>query len=106
MPLNLMSVGAGLIISMHIRKLVSIPYAIMLKLVAMPLITITLVHYFSATGAPASIAIIYSAVPCASNAYILARQIGSDHEVMASIITLTTLLSIITVIFILGSVVL
>lgn len=52
----LMSVGAGLIVSMHICKLVSISYAAMLKLVAMPLITIALVHYSGATGAcrPAS----------------------------------------------------
>ena len=76
-PLSLMSVGAGLIVSMHIRKLVSISYATVLKLVAMPLITIALVHYFGATGVPASIAILYSAVPCAGNAYILARQMGA-----------------------------
>ncbi|HEJ7931198.1 AEC family transporter [Serratia marcescens] len=103
-PLSLMSVGAGLIVSMHIRKLVSISYATVLKLVAMPLITIALVQYFGATGVPASIAILYSAVPCAGNAYILARQMGGDHEAMASIITWTTLLSVITVTFILGSV--
>lgn len=103
-PLSLMSVGAGLIVSMHIRKMVSISYATLLKLVAMPLITIALVKYFGATGVPASIAILYSAVPCAGNAYILARQMGGDHEAMASIITWTTLLSVMTVTFILGSV--
>lgn len=55
-------------------------------------------------GVPARIAILYSAVRCAGNAYILAQQMGGDHEAMASIITSTTLLSIITVTFILGSV--
>ncbi len=103
-PLSLMSVGAGLIISMHIHQMISIFYTTLLKLVAMPLITIALVKYFGASGLPASIAILYSAVPCAGNAYILSRQMGGNHEVMASIITWTTLLSIITLSFILGSV--
>lgn len=103
-PLSLLSVGAGLIVSMHTRKLVSIAYATVLKLVVMPLITLALVRYFGATGAPATIAVLYSAVPCAGNAYIMARQMGGDHEAMASIITWTTLLSVITVTFILGSV--
>ncbi|ETS32429.1 putative permease [Photorhabdus khanii NC19] len=102
-PLSLMSVGAGLIISMHIRKLLSISYATILKLVVMPLITILIIKYLGASGVPANIAILYSAVPCAGNAYILARQMGGDHEAMASIITWTTLLSIITVTLILGS---
>ncbi|WP_340618552.1 AEC family transporter [Xenorhabdus entomophaga] len=103
-PLSLMSVGAGLIVSMHIRQIVSIFYTTLLKLVAMPIITIALVKYFGISGLPANIAILYSAVPCAGNAYILARQMGGNHEVMASIITWTTLLSIITLSFILGSV--
>ncbi|WP_445495203.1 AEC family transporter [Photorhabdus sp. SF281] len=102
-PLSLMSVGAGLIISMHIKKLLSISYATILKLVVMPLITILIIKYLGSSGVPANIAILYSAVPCAGNAYILARQMGGDHEAMASIITWTTLLSIITVTLILGS---
>ncbi|WP_243464934.1 AEC family transporter [Photorhabdus temperata] len=69
----------------------------------MPLITILIIKYLGSSGVPANIAILYSAVPCAGNAYILARQMGGDHEAMASIITWTTLLSIITVTLILGS---
>ncbi|AEX52527.1 transporter [Rahnella aquatilis CIP 78.65 = ATCC 33071] len=103
-PLSLMSVGAGLIISMHIRKLVFISYATLLKLIAMPLITIALIHYFGASGMAAHIAILYSAVPCAGNAYILARQMGGDHEAMASIITWSTLLSVFSVAYILSTV--
>ncbi|MDC9583300.1 AEC family transporter [Xenorhabdus sp. PR6a] len=103
-PLSLMSVGAGLIVSMHIRQIVAIFYTTLLKLVAMPIITIVLVKYFDVSGLPASIAILYSAVPCAGNAYILARQMGGNHEVMAAIIIWTTLLSIFTLSFILGSV--
>lgn len=102
-PLSLMSVGAGLIISMHIKKILSISYATILKLVVMPLITILIIKYLGISGVPANIAILYSAVPCAGNAYILAKQMGGDHEAMASIITWTTLLSIITVTLILGN---
>lgn len=103
-PLSLMSVGAGLIITMHIHKIVAIGWATLLKLVAMPVITLILVKYFGASAIPASIAVLYSTVPCAGNAYILSRQMGGDHEAMASIITWTTLLSVVTVTLILGSV--
>ncbi|WP_455474915.1 AEC family transporter [Bartonella sp. B30(2025)] len=102
-PLSLMSVGAGLIISMQVHKMVSILWATTLKLLIMPIITIIILKATDTSGVAACIAILYSSVPCAGNAYILSRQMGGDYEVMASIITWTTLFSIITITLIMGS---
>ncbi|WP_455480261.1 AEC family transporter [Bartonella sp. B12(2025)] len=101
-PLSLMSVGAGLIISMQVHKMISILWATILKLLIMPIITIVILKATETSGVAACIAILYSSVPCAGNAYILSRQMGGDHEVMASIITWTTLFSIITITLIMG----
>ncbi|WP_455475263.1 AEC family transporter [Bartonella sp. B17] len=101
-PLSLMSVGAGLVISMQFHKMVSILWAIVLKLLIMPIITIIILKATGTSGVAACIAILYSSMPCAGNAYILSRQMGGDHEVMASIITWTTLLSVITITLIMG----
>ncbi|WP_332061034.1 AEC family transporter [Bartonella sp. CB74] len=102
-PLSLMSVGAGLVISAQFHKIISILWATVLKLLIMPIITIVILKATKTSGVAADIAVLYSSVPCAGNAYILSRQMGGDHEVMASIITWTTLFSVITITLIMGS---
>ena len=44
-----------------------------------------------------SVGMLYSALPCASTAYILSKQMGGDADLMASIITTTTVLSVFTI---------
>ena len=44
-----------------------------------------------------AITVLYCAVPCASNAYILSRQMGGDSDSMASIITWGTIISSISI---------
>jgi len=39
-------------------------------------------------------AILYSALPCASTSYMLSKQLGGDADSMARIITATTVLSL------------
>ncbi|WP_286132835.1 hypothetical protein [Labrenzia sp. DG1229] len=41
--------------------------------------------------------IIASSVPCASNSYLLARQMGGDAKLMAEIVTLQTLSATVTI---------
>jgi malonate transporter and related proteins len=103
-PLSLMSVGAGLILAMHARRISATIYAVSLKLLFMPLCTMLLLKIQGASGMPASIALLYASAPCAGNAYILSRQMGGDSEAMASIITWTTLLSAVTITLIVGSI--
>jgi hypothetical protein len=49
------------------------------------------------TGEARTVAIICAAVPPASSAYILARQLGGDATLMATLITVLTLVSVFTV---------
>jgi predicted permease len=43
------------------------------------------------------VAMLCVAAPVATSAYILSRQLGGDFTLMASIITVTTLLSLLTI---------
>lgn len=96
-PLSLMSVGAGLIIMMDAGKMKAITFAIVLKLLLMPAITIILLKILGVEGITAGIALLFATMPSAGNAYILSRQMGGDSDAIASMITWSTLLSIITI---------
>jgi len=103
-PLSLMSVGAGLMLTMKFSRAIAIIYSVLLKLLVMPLFTIILLKILAVSGVAANIALLYAAVPCAGNAYILSRQMGGDSQAMASIITWTTLFSSITITLIVGNI--
>lgn len=96
-PLSLMSVGAGLIMILDAKKISAISFALILKLIIMPAITLVLLGLFNVSGLTAGIALLFATMPSAGNAYILSRQMGGDSEAMASMITWSTLISIITI---------
>lgn len=102
-PLSLMSVGGGLVLGMQASRTIATAYATALKLLLLPICTFVLLKALGVSGISANIALLYAAVPCAGNAYILARQMGGDAETMASIITWSTLFSAVTVTMILGT---
>lgn len=93
MPLSLMSVGAGLKIAISKTKIPAISYSTVAKLAILPLLTICILYKTPTEGNAFIIAVLYSAVPCAGNSYILSKQMGGDAEAMASIITLGTIIS-------------
>ena len=101
-PLSLMSVGAGLILIMDRQKTGGVCLALILKLLITPVLTMLFLYLFNITGLPAGIALLFATMPCAGNAYILSRQMGGDSDAMASMITWSTLLSIITIPIIMG----
>ena len=91
LALGLLIVGAGL----HIEELVR-PKAVTfvtcaLKLVVMPAIAIA--HGFGLTGANLLVTVCCTAVPAASNSFILARQMGGDAPLIAQILTFETVLA-------------
>lgn len=96
LPLALLCVGAAL----RIRALrqAGFPTLISLlgKLALFPAIVFGLVSLTGLAGMPAIVAAIYGAVPTAVSGYALARQLGSDAELMAVIITAQTLAAILT----------
>ena len=67
-----------------------------LKLVALSSLTWGLLKLFGVDGVEGSVAILFNALPTATSSYILASQYGGDAKLMASIISVETLLSMIT----------
>lgn len=102
LAISLMCVGAGLNLGHLTRNFKSVFIVTIIKLLILPAITITFFYLFHiTTGLEKNIALLYAAVPCAGNAYILAQQMKGDHQTMASIISATTLASIFTIPFVL-----
>ena len=70
--------------------------AVFLKLVLMPAIAVALGLKFGLADSNLAIVTVCSAVPAASSAYVLARQMGGDAPLLAQIITLQTILAAVT----------
>ncbi|GLO16191.1 transporter [Pseudomonas putida] len=96
-PLSLMSVGAGLMLNLQVAGVLATLYVVVLKLLLLPVVTLALIMGLGVSGTAANVALLYACVPCAGNAYILARQMGGDAPAMASMITWTTLVSTLTI---------
>jgi predicted permease len=97
LPLGLLSVGVGLHLS-HIKEAkLELFSAVFLKLALMPAFMFFIASAMGVEGLALSVLILFAAMPTASSAYILARQLGGDLKLMSSIITVQTLLSIMTI---------
>ncbi len=96
LPIALLCVGAGLHIHAIKAETRSLVISTLCKLVIFPAIMIGVVLLTGLDGVAAVILVIYGAVPTASSGYALAKQLGSDADVMAAIITIQTFLSMIT----------
>lgn len=95
---SLMCVGAGLRLNHLFDHFKPIFLVTIAKLLVLPVISMVFLSLFKVPmGLERNIALLYAAVPCAGNAYILALQMKGDHETMAAIISATTLASIITI---------
>ena len=93
LPLSLLSVGAGLRFVMDKQALGAIALATTIKLAVLPVITGVCLHLAGVDGMVLAMGVLYAGMPCAGNAYILARQLNGDPDAMASIVTLETLLA-------------
>jgi malonate transporter and related proteins len=95
-PLGLLVVGAGLSLDQLMRPGATALIATLLKLIVMPALAIGLAIVFGLSGASLAVVACCASVPSASNAYILARQLGGNAPVMAHILAVQTLLAVIT----------
>ena len=69
------------------------------KLVIMPGLMLLTTTLLDLPPTATAIAILFAALPGATSAYILARQLGGDHELIAGMVTLQTGLAVITLPF-------
>ncbi len=96
LPLGLLTVGAGLDIKAARAGGKAVGAAVCLRLVALPMITALACWMFGVSGIAAFVAVLFNGTPSAPTSYILARQLGGDARLMASIITVQTGLALIT----------
>jgi malonate transporter and related proteins len=66
------------------------------KLIAAPAAILTAALGLGLTGDPLTVAVVCTASPLATSAYILARQLGGDAALAANLVTASTLLSLAT----------
>ncbi|WP_417830509.1 AEC family transporter [Thalassospira sp.] len=102
LPLSLLSVGAGLRFIMDKKAMGAIALSTTIKLAVLPAITGICLYLAGVEGMVLAMGVLYAGMPCAGNAYILARQLNGDPDAMASIITLETLLSAFSIAVIAG----
>ncbi len=93
LAIGLLVTGAGLQLEGLFRPSLAASVAVLLKLVLMPAIAVALAVQFGITGSNLAVVTVCSAVPTASSAYVLARQMGGDAPLLAQIITLQTILA-------------
>ncbi len=93
---GLLCVGAGL--ELHRIRHAGAPLiaGVLPRLLLMPVLAASLARAFGVDGAALTVTVICAAVPTASGAYLLARQLGGDHALMAEILTVQTLLALVT----------
>lgn len=96
LPIGLLAVGAALDLQAARAAGLGLVLSSFLKLLALPALTWLLAVLLGLGPLETAIAVIFNALPSASSAYVLARQMGGDHRLMAGIITATTLVAALT----------
>ncbi len=93
---GLIAVGAGLDLAALKRPSPALVVSTVLKLVVMPLFGVGFATWFGVEGVALGVVVIAMAVPTATNAYVLAREMNGDAPFMAEIITFQTAISMVT----------
>ncbi|WP_440997506.1 AEC family transporter [Arhodomonas sp. SL1] len=96
LPLGLMTVGAGLQPRTAVGNTMVIAITTAAKLAVMPLLAWMAATAFGLGGLETRVLILFAALPTASSAFILARQMGGDHALMATLLTAQTLVSVVS----------
>ncbi|TVP52634.1 MAG: AEC family transporter [Halomonas sp.] len=96
LPLGLVAVGVALRPAALLRIDRGVLATNSVKLLLMPALVLALTWVLQLDSVSRDVALLFAALPTATSAYILARQLGGDAELMAAIITGQTLLAMIT----------
>jgi len=97
LPLGLLSVGVGLHLSNISSTKLELFISSIVKLIIFPLLIFLMAKLFNLDSTYTSILVIFGAVPTATSAYILAKELGGDVKLISSIISIQTIFSIITI---------
>jgi hypothetical protein len=94
--LGLLAVGASMKLGHAARHKMLLAIGVLTRLIGMPLIVIAMSWLVGLEGIPRSVAIIAGAVPTAASAYVMARKMGGDAELMSSIVTFQVIVAFFT----------
>lgn len=93
--MGIILVGGRLKMDFDAENLRQIAFATVNKLIILPMITFIILEILDVGGILKAIGVIYSCIPCATGTYILVKEMKGDVDLMASIITSGTIISII-----------
>jgi len=102
LALGLLAVGAALDLGAMRQGGLLLAVSALLKLFVLPALTLLGCLALGVEGSALWVAVLFNALPTASTAYILARQLGGDYRLMAAMITTQTALSMLTIPFVLA----
>lgn len=94
--ISLLALGAGLSLRAALKPSPVVGVAVVGKLVLVPIVMFGFSVLFGVTGDAFIILMISAGVPTAMNGYVLAKKMGGDAELYASIATIQTALSFFT----------
>jgi len=85
--LALLAVGAGMNFGQAAQHKMLLTVGVLTRLIGMPAIVIAMSWLVGLDGIARTVAIIAGAVPTAASAYVMARKMGGNAELMSSIVT-------------------
>lgn len=97
LPLGLLSVGAALDLRALSASGRVLYLSSVIKLLLFPLVAWGVAYGLGLSELAAQVLVIFAAMPTATSAYILARQLSGDAPLMAAIITAQTLFAMLTI---------
>lgn len=103
LALGLLTVGAGLRPGGALGRIDVVALTTVTHLLVKPAIGVGLALALGLTGAPIEVVALACGVPTATSAYILARLLGGDAQLMAALVTATTLAALATLPLVLGA---
>ncbi len=96
LPLGLLAVGASLDMGSTKFAKGAVFQASVVKLLFVPLLTLWIGLTLGISGPALTTIVLFNALPCTPSAYIMAKLLGGDHRLSASIISVQTVLATIT----------
>ena len=94
--LALLAVGSGMRMDKAAGHKRLLAIGVLTRLIGMPAIVIAMSFLIGLDGLPRTVAIIAGAVPTAASAYVMARKMGGDAELMSSILTFQVIVAFFT----------
>ena len=96
LPLGLLCVGAGLDLPAARTGGLALAAASAVKLALLPALTALLCLALGVYGATQDVAVLFNGCPASAASYILTRQLGGDHRLMAGIVAAQTVAAMAT----------